>query len=142
MKYSVIQFKNLKVALKELEPFIRNGEHLQSGKPFKQLGQMRSREALANWLLCVVLDAEAGADGIVCSPLEVARVRQLAGPSAILVTPGVRSVGAAAGDQKRIATPAEAIRDGADYLVIGRQVTRATDPKAEVERILAEIVAG
>ena len=63
---------------------------------------------------------EAGADGIVCSPLEVAGVRQLAGPNTILVTPGVRSAGAAAGDQKRVATPAEAIRNGADYLVIGR----------------------
>lgn len=84
---------------------------------------------------------EAGADGIVCGPLEVARVRELAGPNILLVTPGVRSAGAAAGDQKRIATPSEAIRHGADYLVIGRQVTRAPDPKAEVARILAEIAA-
>jgi len=82
---------------------------------------------------------EAGMDGIVCSPLEVAGVRAIAGPEAILVTPGVRSAGASAGDQKRVATPAEAIRDGADYLVIGRQVTRAPDPPAEVARILAEI---
>lgn len=84
---------------------------------------------------------EAGADGIVCSPLEVARVRESAGPKAILVTPGVRSAGASSGDQKRVATPAEAIRNGADYLVIGRQVTRAADPKAEVARILDEIAA-
>ena len=82
---------------------------------------------------------EAGADGIVCSPLEVARVRESAGPKAILVTPGVRSAGAAAGDQKRVATPAGAIRNGANYLVIGRQVTRAADPKAETARILEEI---
>jgi orotidine-5'-phosphate decarboxylase len=82
---------------------------------------------------------DAGADGIVCSPLEVARVREVAGPNAILVTPGVRSAGAAAGDQKRVATPAEAVRNGADYLVIGRQVTRAADPKAEVARILNEL---
>ncbi len=59
----------------------------------------------------------------------------------ILVTPGVRSPGAARGDQKRVATPAEAIRDGADYLVIGRQITRAADPAAESERILQEIAA-
>jgi len=82
---------------------------------------------------------EAGVDGIVCSPVEVRRVRSVAGPKAILVTPGVRSMGAAVGDQKRVATPAQAIADGADYLVIGRQVTRATDPRGEMLRILEEI---
>jgi len=84
---------------------------------------------------------EARADGIVCSPREVARVRHVVGSGPVLVTPGVRSAGAAAGDQKRIATPAEAVRNGADFLVIGRQVTRADDPKAEVARILEEIAA-
>ncbi len=82
---------------------------------------------------------EAGMDGIVCSPLEVRRVREVAGPGMVLVTPGVRSAGAARGDQKRVATPAEAIRNGADYLVIGRQITRAADPTAEARRILEEI---
>lgn len=82
---------------------------------------------------------EAGIDGIVCSPLEAARVRALTGPAAILVTPGVRSAGASKGDQKRVATPAQAIRDGATHLVIGRQVTRAADPAAEVARILEEL---
>lgn len=82
---------------------------------------------------------EAGIDGIVCSPLEVSRVRAVSGPRAILVTPGVRSMGAAVGDQKRVATPAQAIADGADYLVIGRQVTRAADPRGEMQRILQEI---
>ncbi|HYO82100.1 MAG TPA: orotidine-5'-phosphate decarboxylase [Bryobacteraceae bacterium] len=77
-------------------------------------------------------------DGLVCSPLELVRVRELAGPSAILVTPGVRSAGAATGDQKRVATPAEAIRNGANYLVIGRQITRAADAAGEVRRILDE----
>lgn len=80
-----------------------------------------------------------GTDGIVCSPLEAAEVRAITGPKAILVTPGVRSRGAGAGDQKRIATPAEAIAAGADYLVIGRQVTRAADPAAEVEKIRMEM---
>jgi orotidine-5'-phosphate decarboxylase len=84
---------------------------------------------------------EAGIDGLVCSPLEVAEVRRIAGPKAILVTPGVRSAGAGKGDQKRVATPAEAIRDGANFLVIGRQVTRSADPRAEVARIVAEIRA-
>lgn len=80
-----------------------------------------------------------GIDGLVCSALEVAAVRSIVGPKTILVTPGVRSRGADAGDQKRVATPAEAIAAGADYLVIGRQVTRAQDPKAEVERIGVEL---
>jgi orotidine-5'-phosphate decarboxylase len=82
---------------------------------------------------------EAGMDGMVCSPLEVAGVRAIAGPEAILVTPGVRSAGAAKGDQKRVATPAEALAGGADYLVIGRQVTRSAEPAKEIELILEEI---
>lgn len=84
---------------------------------------------------------EAGVDGIVCSPLEVAAVRSSTGPGAILVTPGVRSAGAEKGDQRRVATPAEALRNGADYLVIGRQVTRAADPRLEVLKICEEISA-
>lgn len=82
---------------------------------------------------------ESGIDGIVCSPLEVAAVREIAGPAATLVTPGVRSAGAGKGDQKRVATPAEAIANGANYLVIGRQITRAADPAAEAQKILEEI---
>jgi len=94
----------------------------------KELVALRVRKAV-----------EAGIDGLVCSPLEVAEVRRIAGPAAILVTPGVRSAGAGKGDQKRVATPAEALRDGANYLVIGRQVTRAQDPRSEVLRICDEI---
>jgi orotidine-5'-phosphate decarboxylase len=82
---------------------------------------------------------ESGMDGVVCSPLEIARVRKIAGPGLTLVIPGVRSAGAATGDQKRVATPSEAIRDGADFLVIGRQVTRAADPRRACLDILAEI---
>ena len=81
----------------------------------------------------------AGIEGIVASPLEASAIRELAGPDAILVTPGVRSRGAAQGDQKRVATPAEALRDGANYLVIGRQVTRAADPAAAVAAIRDEL---
>ncbi len=84
---------------------------------------------------------QAGMDGIVSSPLEVAAVREITGPTAILVTPGVRSAGTAAADQKRVATPGEAVRHGADYLVIGRQITRAADPAAEAARVLEEIAA-
>ena len=86
---------------------------------------------------------QAGVDGIVGSPLEARAIRAEAGPAAILVTPGVRSRGAAAGDQKRVATPAEAVRDGgADYVVVGREVTRsATNPSAALAAIRAELGA-
>ena len=80
-----------------------------------------------------------GMDGIVASPLEAAAVKEIIGPKKVLVTPGVRSAGTAKGDQKRTATPLEAVRDGADYLVIGRQITRAADPAAEAARIAEEI---
>jgi orotidine-5'-phosphate decarboxylase len=82
---------------------------------------------------------QTGMDGLVCSPLEVARVRQIAGSESILVTPGVRSANAAQGDQKRVATPKEAMDNGASYLVIGRQVTRAADPQTAYQEILEEI---
>ena len=82
---------------------------------------------------------EAGMDGLVCSPLDAASVRAQAGARAILVTPGVRSGGAAKGDQKRVATPGEAIRNGADYVVVGRQITRAQDPPGEALRVTEEI---
>ena len=80
-----------------------------------------------------------GVEGVVASPLEAAAVRRIVGPDTVIVTPGVRSAGADAGDQKRIATPAQAVADGANYIVVGRQITRAKDPAAEAERILMEI---
>lgn len=95
-----------------------------------ELIDLRVRNAMAD-----------GADGIVCSARDAARVRGIAGREAILVNPGVRSAGAAAGDQKRIATPAEAIAAGANYIVAGRQVTRSSDPRGELERILEEVSA-
>ncbi len=81
----------------------------------------------------------AGMDGIVCSSLEVAKVRAMTGPKMKLVIPGVRSAGKSAADQKRVATPGDAIASGADYLVVGRQVTRADDPRGELLRILEEV---
>lgn len=87
----------------------------------------------------VAVAMKAGVDGVVGSPLEARAIRTQAGPGAILVTPGVRSIGAATGDQKRVATPAEAIRDGADYVVIGRQVSRAADPAAALRAIQTEL---
>jgi orotidine-5'-phosphate decarboxylase len=84
---------------------------------------------------------ETGIDGVVTSPLDAARVRRIAGPDLLIITPGVRSAGSAKGDQKRVATPAEAIRDGANYVVIGRQITRAADPAGEAARVLDEVAS-
>jgi orotidine-5'-phosphate decarboxylase len=81
----------------------------------------------------------AGMRGFVCSPQEVAAVRALTGPGGILVVPGIRSAGAAAGDQKRIATPAETLRAGASYLVVGRPITQAADPAAAALAIVKEM---
>lgn len=81
----------------------------------------------------------AGVDGIVCSPREVAALRALVGPDVLLVTPGVRPAGSAAGDQKRVATPAEAIRSGADMVVVGRPILAASDRRAATRAIVAEM---
>jgi orotidine-5'-phosphate decarboxylase len=80
-----------------------------------------------------------GVDGLVCSPEEAATVRTIAGAGMTLVTPGIRPAGAQAGDQKRTATPAEAIAAGADYLVVGRPIVAAPDPRPVAEAIIAEI---
>jgi orotidine-5'-phosphate decarboxylase len=80
-----------------------------------------------------------GVDGLVCSPEEAAALRKIVGHQMHLVTPGIRPAGAAIGDQKRIMTPAKAIAAGADYLVVGRPVLEAPDPKAAAEAIVAEI---
>jgi len=84
---------------------------------------------------------DIGVDGVVCSPEEAAKVRVIVGTGPTLVTPGIRPAGAAAGDQKRFATPAAAITAGADYLVVGRPIIAAADPKAAAEAIVAEIAA-
>ena len=88
------------------------------------------------------LAREAGMDGVVASPLEIAMIREACGPDFLIVTPGVRPSFAALDDQKRIMTPAEAVRAGADYLVIGRPIARAADPAAAAELIVDEIVEG
>jgi orotidine-5'-phosphate decarboxylase len=84
---------------------------------------------------------DIGVDGLVCSAEEVANLRPLVGAGMVLVTPGIRPAGAAAGDQKRVMTPAAAIKAGADYLVVGRPIIAATDPKAAAGAIVAEIAA-
>jgi len=80
-----------------------------------------------------------GIGGIVCSAREAAAVRELAGKSAVLVTPGVRLPEDAVQDQKRVVTPSDAIRNGADYLVVGRPITKAADPVAAARRFAAEM---
>jgi len=82
---------------------------------------------------------DTGVDGLVCSPEEAADLRSIVGPGMVLVTPGIRPAGSASGDQKRIMTPSKAIAAGADYLVVGRPVLEARDPKAAAEAIVAEI---
>jgi orotidine-5'-phosphate decarboxylase len=80
-----------------------------------------------------------GVDGLVCAPEEACALRKVVGRQMDLVTPGIRPAGSASGDQKRIMTPGRAIAAGADYLVVGRPVVEATDPKATAEAIQAEI---
>jgi orotidine-5'-phosphate decarboxylase len=97
-------------------------------QPVAQLAAARAADARA-----------AGIDGLVCSALEAAALRAIVGPGTGLVVPGIRPAGAAAGDQKRAATPADAIAAGADYLVVGRPITGAADPRAAAEAIVTEI---
>ena len=85
------------------------------------------------------LARQSGIDGFVCSAEEVAAVRAATGPQTLLVIPGIRPAGATIGDQKRIATPAQAIAQGASMLVVGRPITQAKDPAAAAEDILNEI---
>ncbi len=87
----------------------------------------------------VRLAMATGMDGIIGSPLEARAIRAAAGPGAVIVTPGVRSRGADTGDQKRVATPAEAIINGADYVVVGREITRAADPAVAFAAIQMEL---
>lgn len=87
----------------------------------------------------VQLGHEVGLRGVVCSPLEIARLREKFGSDLVLVTPGVRPAGSDKGDQQRVMTPGDAIRQGASYLVIGRPITGATDPAAAARAITEEI---
>jgi orotidine-5'-phosphate decarboxylase len=82
---------------------------------------------------------DTGIDGLVCSAEVAANLRRIVGAGMVLVTPGIRPAGTATGDQKRIMTPAKAIATGADYLVVGRPIVEAGDPKAAADAIVAEI---
>lgn len=86
------------------------------------------------------LGADCGVGGLVASPLELSVLRRALGAEIKIVTPGIRPAGAAANDQKRATTPAEALKAGADFLVIGRPITAAPDPRAALEQIVADAV--
>jgi orotidine-5'-phosphate decarboxylase len=105
---------------------------LEAGYRFGVVEMVRRRAEQAEAL---------GVDGLVASAEEAADVRAGVGKTMILVTPGIRPAGAEAGDQKRVATPAGAIRGGADYLVVGRPVTSASDPRRAAAAIVAEIAS-
>ena len=98
-----------------------------------------ARDTAAQALNLARLSKEAGLDGIVCSPLDLAGVRENLGRDFLTVVPGIRPADSAAHDQKRIATPKSAINAGADVLVIGRAITGATDPAAAARGILASL---
>ncbi len=96
----------------------------------------RAAEAVARLARLAV---DAGAHGIVCSPLEIAAVRKAVGPEPLIVTPGVRPSWAGRDDQARVMTPGDAARAGADYVVVGRPIFKDPDPAQAVQRILREL---
>lgn len=104
------------------------------------LGELGIHAAMPDHVIqLATLGQKAGIDGLITSPQEVGALRQRMGAEMLLVTPGVRPLWAAADDQKRFTTPAEAVRDGANYLVIGRPITASPDPRSAVERIVEEL---
>jgi orotidine-5'-phosphate decarboxylase len=84
---------------------------------------------------------DIGIDGIVASAAEASNIRRIVGPGTLIVTPGIRPAGSASGDQKRVVTPGDAIKAGADYLVVGRPVTGAADPVQAAEALVGEIAS-
>jgi orotidine-5'-phosphate decarboxylase len=89
-----------------------------------------------------VLARESGIDGVVCSPHEIALVREAVGEDLLIVTPGIRPKGAARGDQARVTTPLEARRLGADYIVVGRPITESASPSDSAQAIVEELSRG
>jgi orotidine-5'-phosphate decarboxylase len=108
-----------------------------SADDLHDIGFSESPDALV--LRLARLAADCGIDGVVCSAREIAVLRSMLPGDFLLVTPGIRPAGDNAGDQKRVATPSAAIADGGDYLVIGRPVTHAADPRRKLQDILGEI---
>jgi orotidine-5'-phosphate decarboxylase len=102
----------------------------------KAVGQ--DAEASAQVMRLARLTKDSGADGAVCAPTEIAALRQALGPDFVLMVPGIRPVGMALGDQKRVMTPKDAVAAGASYIVIGRPITGAPDPMAMAKAINAQ----
>jgi len=107
-----------------------NADLLETGVESDTASQVLRLAALAQ---------ENGADGVICSPLEISALRAQCGPDFKLVVPGIRPVGSDHGDQKRVKTPLEALNEGADYLVIGRPITGAADPAEAVSNIAKDL---
>jgi len=105
-----------------------------------EVGFAEAPEGLA--LRLARLAADCGVNGVVCSAVEAPRLRRALGPGFKLATPGIRPAGSAVGDQVRVITPEAAIANGADYLIIGRPITRAADPAGELARINALLEVG
>ncbi|MBO7542985.1 orotidine-5'-phosphate decarboxylase [bacterium] len=103
----------------------------------KELGVEKS--VLEQVKSLAMIAKESGVDGVVCSPKEIKAIRECCGPDFLIVTPGIRPKWAAVNDQKRIKTPAEAIDDGANYIVVGRPITEANSPAGAMKDILKEI---
>ena len=108
-----------------------------SDKDLQDIGCNMTTEELA--IKRAKLAKESGIDGIVCSAQEVDKIVEVCGPDFVTVCPGIRPASSEAGDQKRVVTPADAINKGAHYLVVGRPITKAENPKESAEKIVNEI---
>ena len=106
-------------------------------KDLEEIGFNTSAEKLVERL--ALLTKNCGLDGVVCSSQEVRRLRNLMGDDFLLVTPGIRPANTEVGDQKRVMTPSEAIREGSDYLVVGRPITQSPEPLQALEAIMQEV---
>ncbi|MEP5765235.1 MAG: orotidine-5'-phosphate decarboxylase [Halieaceae bacterium] len=108
-----------------------------SGDDLQELGHTETPDQRV--LQLAQLSADCGLDGVVCSAQESAMLREHCGPDFALVTPGIRLAGDAAGDQKRVVTPLDALSNGSDYLVVGRSITQAEEPVATLVKIHADL---
>ena len=128
------------------KPFVKIGMELFYAEGPEILKEIMEADLLINEPIDKVVmhyaknAADAGLDGVVCSPLEAQKVHDTCGKDFLTITPGVRFADGDIGDQKRVMTPAEANRIGSDYIVVGRPITAAEDPVAAYERCMAEFV--
>lgn len=149
MEMMAAAMEGVRESLPKLKPWVIGITMLTSHtlETFKKMFPVKPGYSLLDMTLHMArMGCEAGLDGVVCSPQEVGPIRKELGAGFILITPGIRRAGTATHDQRRTDTPLAAIKNGADFLVIGRPVTQAPastgGPAAEVERIIDEVVAG